>query len=469
MWLALGLIAGWQASITTFAGLPPAGQLDFSQAVNRALAQTPQMLKARAQLVEARSGTRAARGHLLPQLNASFTAMESDNPLNVFGMKLSQGRATFNDFGANEFLGPQSLDVAPSHLDTPGWYGNYQPKLSLEIPVYNGGQGWGGLTQARAYLAAARQGNTAARQGMLLEVLDAYAGVETAESFVVVAHQAVTAASSDVALSEKLFAQGVVSKSDLLRARLHLADARLSGEAAGNALANQRARLRMLVGWPVGAPVHPSQRIHIPLSDMTLAVLQQDGVNANPGVRMHLLQVQAAEAGVRMARASYLPHFNIDISREWNSPTLNGGPGTYTIAGVLSWHLFDFGARRGALDSAEARVMQKQAEAREARQQTELAIGQSWRAVQLAEERISARQQAIAEATEAERLARLRYAKGVSTITDLLTAQTALDQARSQLIAARFQALMTRAQLLRAIGQLRLNALVVGPLGQPGA
>lgn len=442
-------------------------RISFAKAVNMALAQTPEMLKAQAQIAEARGGVRQARGHLLPSLSASFTGMGSDNPLNVFGMKLSQGKATFNDFGANQFLGPQTLGVTPNNLDNPDWYRNYQPKLSLQVPVYNGGQIWGGLSQARAYLAAARQGDQAARQHMIYEVLSAYEGVNSAQSFVGVAGKAINAAKAYVKISQHLFAQGVVSKSDLLRAELNLTNARLQGEEARNALADRRAELRMLIGLPPGTPLQITQTISAILPRMGLAELRRQGAAANPGVRARLFQVEAAQAGVSMARASYLPHFNIQISREWNSPSLDGGRPSYTIAGVLSWNIFDFGARSGALDTAEAQVMERRAEARQARESTELAVDKSWRAVHLAGERVAARKLGVAEASEAERLARLRYEKGVSTIADLLSAQAALDQARSQLVAARYQEVMAGASLMLATGQLHLSALRAVPLDTP--
>lgn len=440
-----------------------AGMLSLDQAVHRALAQTPEMLEARARLDEAKGGVREARGHLLPSLSASLMGSGSDNPLNVFGMKLSQGKATFNDFGANQFLGPQSLSTAPDNLNDPGWYRNYQTKLTLQIPVYNGGQIWGGLAQARAYLAAARQGDVAARQHLLFEVLGAYAGVGAAQAFVGVAGKAIAAADAYVKLSEQLFAQGVVSKSDVLRAKLHLANARLQSQEARNALENQLARLRMMVGLPADVPVRLAQRVSVVLPAADLTALRRQGVTDNPGVRARLLQVEAARAGVDKARASYLPHFNIQISREWNSPSLDGGRPSYTVAGVLTWNVFDFGARRGALDGAEARVMQRQAEARKAREQTVLAVDKAWREVRLAAIRESTREQAIGEAAEAERLARLRYEKGVSTIAELLASQAELDKTRSQLVAARYQAVMARAGLLLATGRLSLSALRTSP------
>lgn len=437
--------------------------LTFNGAVTMALKQTPEMIKARARLAEAKGGVKQAHGHLLPRLSASFTATGSDDPLSVLGMKLSQGQATFNDFGASQFLGPQSLSVAPGNLDNPGWYQNYQTQLKLDIPVYNGGQAWSSLAQARASLAAAQQGSAAARQQLLFDVLKAYVGVDTARAFVGVSQKAVKASQAFVNLSQKLFKHGVVSKRDVLRSQLHLANARLREARAHNHLADQRTYLRILIGLPDDKPVQPSQKVQVNLPSGNLAQLRRQGVSANPDVQASLSQVQAAQAGVNKARAGYLPHFNIQISRAWNSPTLDMSHPSYTIAGVLSWNLFDFGSRGGAVDSAQARVMQRQAQARKAREQTEYAVDRSWRSVRLASLRIQARKQAISEARESERLARLRYEKGVTTIAELLNAQAELDKTRSQLVAARYQAVMARAGLLLAIGQLQMTDLQTTP------
>ena len=75
----------------------PAMVLTFDQTWRQALQQTPEMLKSRAQIAEAQGAVEAARGHLLPKLQASLTGSGSNNGLNVFGMKLNQGVASFND------------------------------------------------------------------------------------------------------------------------------------------------------------------------------------------------------------------------------------------------------------------------------------------------------------------------------------------------------------------------------------
>ncbi len=458
--VALLLLVGWPAA--TFALLATTQRLSFDQAWQSALKQTPEMLVSRAQLAEAQGAVNAAYGHLLPNLQAFYTASGSDSGLNVFGMKLNQGRATFDDFGAGEFnpTVPSSLFIAPDNLNNPGWTRNYQTKLELQIPIYNGGKARGYLAQAKAYLNAAQHGDELARQQLTLEVLKAYEGVRTAQAFVAVAEKAVVAAESYAELTDKLFVRGVVARNDQLRARLNLSDVRLRQSEAATYLAKAYDRLRILVGIEGEQPIAVVDRLQVALPEGDLAALRAQMLQQNPGLRALGEKVDAGQAEVKIAHADYLPHFNVLLSREWNNPDLElGGHSSNTVSGVLSWNLFNFGTRQGTVDQANARLSQQVAHLNQARNQLRLQVDAAWRDVALAAERVKVRKLAITQAEEAERLELLRYEKGVSTMTELLTIQAQLDKARSDLVAAHYQQIMQRAGLLLALGRLTPNAI----------
>lgn len=464
---AFGLLAALLGDGTAFAG-QPSSVLTFEQVWQQAVQQTPQMLRSRARVAQAKGAVAAARGHLLPRLQASVSGSGTDNPLSVFGMKLGQGVATFNDFGAGQFTGPSSLSLAPDNLNNPGWYRNYQSKLELQVPVFNGGKVWAYLHQAEAYLRAAREGDQAARQRLTLQVLQAYEGVRAAQSFVGVATKAEAAAQSYVEMTNKLYAQGVVSRNEQLRAQLNLGDVQLRRSEAQSHLEQATERLRVLIGLPEGAPVRVARAVTVQLPDASLVDLQRQAQADNPGVLALELQLQGARAGVSAARADYLPHFNIVISREWNNASFElGGQPSNTIAGVLSWNLFDFGARRGGLDQAQAKVTQQVAQLRQARDTLRLRLDSAWRDVRLAQQRVHVRQLAITQAEEALRLERLRYEKGVATVAELLAVQAELDKARSELVSARYQEVMQRAGLLLGLGRLTPQAIVAAAPVRP--
>jgi len=456
-WLAA---CGW-GSVLSAPTVPPF--LTFEQVWRAALEQTPEVLAARARVAEAQGALKTAQGHLLPKLQGSFAASGSNNALNVFGMKLNQGKATFNDFGAGDFnpAEPSSLFIAPSNLNNPGWYQNYQSKLELQIPLYNGGKLWGYLRQSEALLRAARQGDEAARQRLVLQVLKAYEGLRAAQAFVAVAWKGETAAKSNLELTDKLYAGGVVSRNDQLRAQLSLGDAQLRRSEAQANLAKAQEQLRVLIGTPPQRPLQVSRTVRVSLPDVSLAVLQRQALAGNPSLRALEERLQAAHVGVNIARSDYLPHFNVVLSEEWNSESIGGGgKPSSTVAGVLSWDLLDFGVRRGSLDRASAKVIEQKAQLRQAQDKLRVELDAAWHDVKLAAERVKVRRLAIKQAEEAERLERLRYQKGLATMSDLLGAQAELDKARSELVAAHYQEAMKRAGLLLGLGRLTPQAVV---------
>lgn len=426
-------------------------------AYEMALKQTPRMVQSRARIAQAQGAVKSAKGHMLPSLSASLTASGSDNALNVFGMKLQQRKATFNDFGANQFdnTNPNVLSVAPTNLNEPGWYRNYETKLQLNIPIYNGGQILGGLHQAQAMLGAARAGQRLARQKLLFEVLRLYEGVRTADGYVKAGQQGIQAAQSYVDLTQKLLKRGVVARTDVLQARIHLDDAKLGLAEAEKRQALAITGLRILTGLPDDKPLQLTPRqIELATPGTDLKDLRRDALLSNPGLQALNYRVHAAQAGVSQARAAYLPHFNLMLSHQWDDNKLAFASSSNTIAGVLSWNVFDFGTRSGALDRARAGVIQGQSALRQAQDQLRLRLDQAWQEVRLARTRLKLKHDAVANASEAARLARLRYAQGLETFTQLIATQAALDKARADVIAARYQQVMAQAGLLLAAGRL---------------
>ncbi len=436
----------------------PAAALDFNQCVDLALRQNPEMLVAHARQAEARGAVSEARGHLLPKLAASFSASQSNNALTVFGMKLSQRQATFNDFGAGQFT-PNALGVAPTGLDQPGGYHNFGTKLQMEIPIWNGGEIRGRIDQARAMLEAARSGNTMARQKLVYAVLKAYDGVVAADTAIEVADKAKRAAASYVKTSRSLLARGVLIKSDLLSAEVYLEKAELAVESARNARANALDNLATLIGWPeektltVDGPVRPI------LPAAPLSSLQSDAMAQNAGIVALRHQVKAAQEGIGIARAAYLPHINAMANQEWNGRTLGNAAPSYTVGGEVTWNVLDF-ARGGSLDRARAKREQTLAALQEAQDKLRLEVAQVWRSAQEAALRVRMRELAVRQMEEAQHMVRLRYENGIETVTGLLRGQAELDQTRAELVSARYAEATERGALLLAIGKLNPQEIV---------
>lgn len=452
--LLAGVVALTSASVR-------AERLEYQQCVAAALNQNPDLAISGAQIEQAEAAVRQARGNKMPRVNLSLTAMRSNDALNAFGLKLGQRNATFGDFGAGEFnpANPNVLAVAPHDLNHPDAVNNFNSRIELLVPVYNGGMVQNYVDTAKAYVRAARSGDEMARQQLIKHVLMAYQGVHTARAYIKLAEEGRAAAEEYVRLSDKLYKQGMVVKSDVLSAQVNLEDIKVKLTEARNAEAAALNQLALLMGksldesFDVGAPVTPE------MLSGSETDLRARAVNENAGLRALRSQLDAAGAQVGAARAGKKPQFNVMLRQDWNDRNLELDAASYTVAGVLSWSAFDGGVSNAAIDRAAAQRSELVAKLRQAEQGIGYQVAEARRKAIEAEESISARQVGLEQAKEAQRLVRKRYENGMATLIELLGAQAQLDKANADLVAARYALAVNRAELKRAVGVLAPDTL----------
>jgi len=110
---------------------------------------------------------------------------------------------------------------------------------------------------------------------------------------------------------------------------------------------------------------------------------------------------------------------------------------------------------RGNLDAAEAR-------ARAYEQKLQVELDRTWRSAREAADRVAVSRTAVNQAGEAQRILKLRFGQGLATITALLDGQARLEQAESDLLAARYHLRLSRAALLAELGELDLGRIGTG-------
>ena len=445
-----------------------ANKLEYPQCVALALAQNPDLAISQAQIDQAEAAVRQAEGNRLPRLNLSLTGTRSNDALNAFGMKLGQRNATFDDFGAGQFIdafvtpgsNPYSaLSIAPDNLNHPDAVNNFNTRVELLVPVYNGGMVRSYVETARAHVRAAQSGSQVARQQIAKQVLMAYQGVHSARAYIRLADEARASAEEYVRITEKLHKQGMAVKSDVLSAKANLEEVKVKGVEARNAEKSALNQLALLMGQSLDEPLDVGAPVTPRLLTGSAAELRAQALNEHAGLRALRSQLEGAAAQVGAARAGKKPQFNVMLRQDWNDNNLGFDASSYTVAGVLSWTAFDGGTTNAAIDRAEAQRSELVAKLRQAEQGIGFQVTEAQRKAFEAEDRIAAREAVLEQAREAQRLVKKRYENGVGTLVELLGAQTQLDKANADLVAAQYELAVNRAELRRAVGVLDGTAL----------
>jgi TolC family type I secretion outer membrane protein len=164
-------------------------------------------------------------------------------------------------------------------------------------------------------------------------------------------------------------------------------------------------------------------------------------------------RIQAANVGVGMS--AYLPTLTAQGSASRNRSDSSGSPVNYNsrnaslTAGYL---LFDFGGRSATLENAKQLLVAANATRDATLQANFLTAVQSYYALLSARASVDALVVAEASAKESLAAAEARYSAGVATPADKLQAQTALSQARLNLITAQGGARSAQGTLANIMG-----------------
>jgi outer membrane protein len=158
---------------------------------------------------------------------------------------------------------------------------------------------------------------------------------------------------------------------------------------------------------------------------------------------------------VRVARAAELPSLTMGSNLGHTfSDQANGSGNTYGLTLGVQVPVFSGFSRQYDVRAARAQAEAADARVDVARVQVANQVFTAYTTLQVASGRVRSSALLLASAVESEQVARGRYAEGVGTFLEVLTAQNALAAARAQAAQARWQWQTALAQLAHDVGTL---------------
>jgi outer membrane protein TolC len=432
--------------------------ISYSRAVELALNHNPQIHSKQASIEAALGALKQADSMSWPKLGLEVTGARSDNPMNVFGYKLSQGNASFADFGANQYTGPNTLYTKPNALNHPGYYSNLDTAFKLTAPIYSGGKIRAQQAQTRALLLSARHGNEQAKNQLAYELYASYEGFLTASQLIEVAEKQVARAKEFLKTTKALKKQSITLDSDVLMAEYYLNSSSLGLSNAKMQADNELDGFRTLIGNPNSSHV-PSE--HTPLvTKMTNSTsLTTQVMSHNASIKTLCARLDAEKATIAASQALYKPQVNLQLRHDWNGNTFGSGLPSDTLALGANWTLFSAGERAGAIQYAIANSKKVQFELDEQRNQLKLRLKQVMRNErQLRYELQLSQQMAQKEEAIIQKL-KQRFGRGLVPLSALLESQIKLTQSKAQELQALHRLRLNQAHLLMLTNQLIPKAM----------
>ena len=335
---------------------------------------------------------------------------------------------------------------------------NYSTGLSSNLELFDAGRRFFDIKSAKADVDAAQAGETAAKYEVALQVKQQYYNILAARESQSAAQAQIQQAEQQLRSSSLRLRAGAATLSDSLRSVVALGNARLALLTAQNNLQVANQTLTRLVASPITVTATPSdtvdQHVVMPSIDVLMPL-----VNRAPAIQQAEAQLASAHASVRSAKTAFLPTVSMSFSRGGSGldPAFGIGDKRYAYNQNLSFSLnFPlFNNLNREVNVARAIVAEDIAEvqARDAKMLARQTLVQSLGQMRTAQEQVAIQTQSVAAATEDLRVQQRRYELGATTLLDLLTSQTQLDNARTALIRARYDYRVAKAQLEALIGR----------------
>jgi outer membrane protein TolC len=270
-------------------------------------------------------------------------------------------------------------------------------------------------------------------------VLTAYYDLQQADSLTIINQAAVkdaTRSLSDAQLQEKA---GVGTKFDILRAEVQLATANQDLENSKGQQATARKKIAQLLSvsetieYKAADPVRELGIWGYQLEDSIILAFKN-----RPELKQQLVRKSIAEQQQVVANAADSPQVNLFANYNLGKSisTSLAGQDSYSLGARLSWNFFDGGA--AGARSSQQKVTEEIAENQftTARNQIRFEVEQAYNTLGTSKKNIATSTQALKQAEESLKLARLRFQAGVGTQTDVIQSQTELARARGNRITA---------------------------------
>lgn len=334
----------------------------------------------------------------------------------------------------------------------------YGPSLSLSWLLLDFGGRSGSINGARQALLAADWTHNATIQGVVLQVEQAYFEYVATRGLLAAQRTTYQEALRNLEAAQERHRVGLATVADELQARTALSQARLDIETTEGALQTTRGALAVSVGLPANTPydISPPDTT-FPVESLVDSVdtLIDRALAARPDLAAEAATVEQARARVKQLRSERLPALTVtgNGGRTYLRSLPNGG-NSYTLNFGLSIPLFSGFSR--AYDQAQAEAEAEAAAARydAMEQQVVFQVFSSYYTLQTAARRVRTAADLLASAQQSEEVALGRYRAGVGTVLDLLSAQSALANARAQQVQARWVWQAALAQLAHDTGVL---------------
>ncbi len=366
------------------------------------------ILIANQQLKSAKADYNKSMGIILPQLNVSYTALTTNDPLNAFGFTLQQQQVSMASFD-------------PNALNNPARTNHFVTQIQVLQPLINVDGIFGRKAAKNGVNASASMANHTENQ-MVLEVEKVYGQLQLMYQLVDVYKAAHKTILEHKKIAQNFFNQGFLKKNDLLEIEIHVTDIQNQLQNAEKLVQDTAAYLNFLMGTEEFITLKPSETL-------ALNTTKIDLTNQLSTERADLKAVQyGVEAQNNMYQSTkmkFLPNINGFANFNWaDDEFLKTNSNSYLMGIRMSWDVFKGMEQIGNVQKQKAELKIAELNLDTYLTHSKMELETAKRQFINAENNLQLTLLAKTHAEEALNIRKNRFDQGLEKTADLLTAET---------------------------------------------
>lgn len=396
--------------------------------------------------------------------DAMLRAFQTNPTVSIAQYELDSARASYNaarqsrgiSISANHTTqrgGYDDAREAAPNLWSKGIGNNHANSLTASLPIFTGGKLKGTIKQAKANYQYNEVGVQRTYNEMRSTVTDGYFKMLQADNMQKLSAESVTRLEDHLKNVQAQYDVGVVAKVDVLRSQVELANAKQTLIQAENSYQVAEANMNKIVGLPMDTTLKLDNLLVYNAYDQNMDDCLAYAAEHRPELMQAKYGVDAAKGALMVARSGHMPQVAASATQQWSDSNWPGDEdGKWGVGVNVSLNVFDTGVTLSKIHGAEADLKKAEETYRNTVDSVNLDVRSNYLGLREAEKRISTTKLAVEQADEDYRIAQLRYMSGVGTNTDVLDAQVALTQAKTNYTQALYDYNTSKTALETSIG-----------------
>lgn len=407
-------------------------ELDLEETIQRALLTNPSVKIAEYNRKAAKADYSAAKGARGISISLSHDS----------------GRGGYADYAMRSVNGG-------TEILTKGIGNSHSNSITASLPIFTGGELQGQIGQAKANYRSMLSAEEQAYNEMKETATTGYFNMLNATNMKALRQESVDRLQAHLDNVIAQYNVGIVARADVLRSEVELANAQQNYITASNEYDVAEATLNNIIGTPLGTTLLLKDSLQYEPYENDMAYCLAYSEQHRPELKQAEYAIDSAEAALVVARSGHMPKVYANASNNWGG---NGSdwPGdddeNWSVGVTASMNVFDSGVTWSKIHAAQENLAKAKESQRQIKDNVELEVRTDYLNLREAEKRITTTQVAVASAEEDYHIAVVRYQAGVGTNIDVMDAQEALTQAKTNYYQALYNYNTSKAALNTSMG-----------------